>query len=84
MRWSKLSTIGYSYGVTQMQTINIKQEAHKLVDQLPDGATWEDVMYEAYVRQAVQEGIEAADRDEFASDEEVRRRFARWGVNIES
>ena len=84
MRWSKLSTIGYPYGVTQMQTINIKQEAHKLVDQLPDGATWEDVMYEAYVRQAVQEGIEAADRDEFASDEEVRRRFARWGVNIES
>ncbi|MEX2516773.1 MAG: hypothetical protein WD572_07685 [Gammaproteobacteria bacterium] len=67
-----------------MQTINIKQAAHKLVDQLPDGATWEDVMYEAYVRQAVQEGIEAADRGEFASDEEVRRRFARWDVNIES
>ncbi|MCZ6803310.1 MAG: hypothetical protein O7D86_05080 [Proteobacteria bacterium] len=67
-----------------MHVTNLKQEAHKLVDQLPDGATWEDVMYEAYVRQAVQEGIDAADRGEFASEEEVRRRFAKWGVTIES
>ena len=67
-----------------MHVTNLKQEAHKLVDQLPDGATWEDVMYEAYVRQAVQEGINAADRGEFASEEEVRRRFAKWGVGIES
>jgi predicted transcriptional regulator len=67
-----------------MHATNLKQEAHKLVDQLPDGATWEDVMYEAYVRQAVQEGIDAADRGEFASEEEVRRRFAKWGVTIES
>lgn len=67
-----------------MHVTNLKQEAHKLVDQLPDGATWEDVMYEAYVRQAVQEGIDAAERGEFASEEEVRRRFGKWGVTIES
>lgn len=67
---------------TPAQTI--RQEAHKLVDQLPENATWEDLMYEAYVRQAVQEGIEAADRGEFASEEEVRRRFAKWGVDVKS
>ncbi len=67
-----------------MQVINVKQEAHKLIDQLPENATWEDVMYEAYVRQAVLEGIEAADRGEFASKEEVRKRFAKWDVAIES
>ncbi len=67
-----------------MHAVDLKQEAHKLVDQLPENATWEDLMYEAYVRQAVQEGIEAADRGEFASEEEVRQRFAKWGVDIES
>ena len=66
-----------------MSLANLKQEAHKLVDQLPDNATWEDLIYEAYVRQSVQEGLEAADRGEFATNEEVRRRFAKWDVVIE-
>lgn len=39
-------------------------------------------MYEIYVRQAVEEGIEAANRGEFASDEEVRKRFEKWDVKI--
>ena len=67
-----------------MHVANLEQEAHKLVDQLPDNATWEDLIYEAYLRQSVHEGLEAADRGEFASTEEVRRRFAQWDVMIES
>ena len=59
-----------------MPLANLKQEAHKLIDQLPDNATREDLIYEAYVRQSVQKGLEAADRGEFATNEEVRRRFA--------
>lgn len=74
---------GEPVGVLTMHAINLKQEAHKLVDQLPENATWEDLMYEAYVRQAILEGMDAADRGEFASEEEVRRRFAKWGVKIE-
>ena len=66
-----------------MHAADLKQEAHKLIDQLPDNATWEDLIYEAYIRQSVQEGIVAADRDEFASAEEVQRRFAKWNVLIE-
>lgn len=58
-----------------------KQEAHKLVDQLPDTATWDDLIEQARFRKAVEEGIAAADRGEFASDEEVRRIFRKWGVD---
>ena len=29
-----------------MQTTNIKQEAHRLIEQLPENATWDDLMYE--------------------------------------
>jgi hypothetical protein len=36
-----------------MQTESIKQKAHQLVDKLPDSASWEDVMYQIYVRQAM-------------------------------
>ena len=40
-----------------MQIPNIKQEAHRLVEQLPDNATWDDLAYEIYVRQAIEEGL---------------------------
>jgi hypothetical protein len=33
-----------------MQTTNINQEAHRLIEQLPENATWGDSMYESYVR----------------------------------
>ena len=39
-----------------MQPTNIKQEAHRLVEKLPENATWDDLMYEIYVRQAVEAG----------------------------
>lgn len=54
---------------------HIKEEAGKLVRGLPEGATWDDLMYEIYVRQKIEEGIEAADEGRILSHEEVRRRF---------
>jgi len=62
---------------------NVKQELHRLADELPDGATWDDVMEEVRFRKAVAAGIAAADRGAFATPEELRAAFARWGVNVE-
>jgi predicted transcriptional regulator len=59
-----------------------KQEAHRLVDALPEGATWTDLIEQARFRKAVEEGIFAAERGEFASDEEVRRAFHKWAVDV--
>ena len=53
----------------------IKEEAAKLIQQLPEQATWDDVMYEIYVRQKIEEGIKAADSGNALSHEEVKRRF---------
>ncbi|MGQ0649371.1 MAG: hypothetical protein ACT4P7_17600 [Gemmatimonadaceae bacterium] len=36
---------------------NIKAEAHRLVDGLPDTANWDDLAYEVYVRQAIDAGL---------------------------
>ena len=63
---------------------NLKESLHQLADQLPDSATWKGVLYEAYVHQETEAGLEEARRGEFASDDEVKTAFAKWGVQIET
>jgi len=40
-----------------MSTLIIKDDAHKLIDKLPDNSTWDDLIYEIYVRQAIEKGL---------------------------
>ena len=54
---------------------DVKSEAHRIIDALPDGATWDDVMYRVYVRQCIEAGIEDADAGRIVDVDEVRRRF---------
>ncbi len=58
-----------------MQTDNIKEEAHRLLDKLPEHATWEDLMYRIYVRQAIEAGIKDSDAGKTVDVQEVRERF---------
>jgi predicted transcriptional regulator len=55
-----------------------KEEVRQLLDTLPEDASYEDIQYHIYVRQAIQRGIEAADRGELVEQEEVERRMAKW------
>lgn len=54
---------------------SIRSEAHRLVDQLPEGADWEDLMYEIYVRQAIEAGLADCQEGRTLSVDEVRRRL---------
>jgi predicted transcriptional regulator len=58
-----------------MQTGNIKQEAYRILDRLPDKATWDDLMYQIYVRQAIEAGIKDSDEGRTVDVKEVRKRF---------
>lgn len=58
-----------------MQNVNIKQEAYHLLEKLPDGATWDDLMYEIYVRQAIEDGLEDSKADRIIDVKEVRAKF---------
>ena len=58
-----------------MQTENIKQEAHRLLEKLPDKATWDDLMYQIYVRQTIEAGIKDSDEGRTVDVKEVRKRF---------
>jgi predicted transcriptional regulator len=39
---------------------NIKPDARRLVDSLPETATWDDLAYEVYVRQSIEAGLRDA------------------------
>lgn len=52
----------------------VKEEAHRLIDTLPE-ATWEDVMYGLYVRQAVEQGLADSEADRVIPVQEVRARL---------
>lgn len=58
-----------------MQTAGIKEQARQLLDNLPDSATWEDLIYQIYVRQAIEAGIRDSDQGRTVDVKEVRRRF---------
>ena len=58
-----------------METEGIKEQARRLLDNLPDSATWEDLMYQIYVRQAIEAGIKDSDEGKTVDVKEVRRRF---------
>jgi hypothetical protein len=37
--------------------MNVKEEAMRLIETLPDNVTWEDLLYEIYVRKSIEAGI---------------------------
>ena len=39
-----------------MATVLKKELAHKIIDGMPDGATWDDLMHEFYVRETIERG----------------------------
>lgn len=55
--------------------VNIKEEVRRLLEGLPDDASWDDVMYEIYVRKAIESGLADSDAGRTTPVEEVRKRF---------
>ena len=58
-----------------MQTESMKQEVYRILDNLPDEATWDDLMYKIYVRQTIEAGIKDSDKGRTVDVKEVRKRF---------
>ena len=63
-------------------SINLKESLHQLAEQLPDDATWDDVMEKVRFRRAVEKGMKAADEGSFVSTEDLKKTFNGWGVDV--
>ncbi len=58
-----------------MTVQNVKEEARRLVENLPEDVTWDDLMYRIYVRQAIEAGLADSDADRVVDVEDIRRSF---------
>lgn len=58
-----------------MEALKVKDEARRLVERLPEDATWDDLMHEVYVRQAVEAGLEDSRAGNVTPAEDVRARL---------
>ena len=55
-----------------MQTA--KQAAKLIIDHVSDQATWDDIMYELYVKQKIEKGLKAVDEGRVLSSEDAKRK----------
>jgi predicted transcriptional regulator len=55
-----------------------KEEVRKLLDQLPDDSSFEDIQYHIYVREKIQRGLEDLEAGRTLTEEEAEQRMARW------
>lgn len=54
---------------------SIKPDARQLVESLPESATWDDLAYEIYVRQAIERGVAEADAGRTVPHDEAMARI---------
>ena len=54
---------------------NIKEEARRLVENLSDDSTWEDLMYQIYVRESIESGLADSEAGRVTDVEDVRKEF---------
>jgi len=55
-----------------------KQDAINTINQLPDNADMDEIMYRLYVLDKVRKGQAAAERGETLTSEEVKREIDSW------
>ncbi len=57
---------------------NAKEEIRRILDTLPEDATWEDVQYSIYVRERVERGRIEAQEQKLVDQAEIEMRMERW------
>ena len=55
-----------------------KQEALKTIDQLPDDADRDEIMYRLYVLDKIRKGQEAVEQNKTLTSEQLKREIDAW------
>jgi len=58
-----------------LKVSSIREEAHRLVEKLPEDSTWDDLMHEIYVRQAIESGLADSQEGRTTEVEDVWSKF---------
>ncbi|MEE8163397.1 MAG: hypothetical protein V3T92_05225 [Anaerolineae bacterium] len=60
-----------------MRTV-VKEEVIQLIEKMPDDCTVEDILYELYLKQKVDKGLQDIKEGRVVKHEEVKQRMSRW------
>lgn len=63
------------------ESTHIKEEAHKLIESLPDDSTWEDLTRLMLERQLIEEGIADIEAGGVWTSDEIREKLGMSHVN---
>ncbi|TFG21262.1 MAG: hypothetical protein EU530_00510 [Promethearchaeota archaeon] len=55
-----------------------KETVESILKSLPDNATYEDIMYEIYVRCNIEKGLEDIEKGNVVSEEEMNKWLQKW------
>lgn len=55
-----------------------KEEVRKILDEIPDDASFEDIQYHIYVREKIDRGLKDIEEGRVLSQEEVEQRMSKW------
>lgn len=55
-----------------------KQEVQKILEHVPDSASFEDIQYHIYVREKIEKGLQEVKNGQIISQEEVEKRMSQW------
>jgi hypothetical protein len=55
-----------------------KEQVRKILDQLPDDSSFEDIQYHIYVREKIDRGFKDIEEHRTLSQDEVERRMSKW------
>jgi predicted transcriptional regulator len=64
-----------SYRRGSTMTPPLKQQAHTLVDNLPESATWDDLAYEAELRASIDRGLADSEAGRVVAVEDMMKEF---------
>ena len=58
-----------------------KEDAKKLLESIPDNASWDDIIYHFHVEKKIESALRAAEAGEVVPQEEVEQRYPAGGLD---
>jgi len=55
-----------------------KEEVRKMLNLIPEDATFEDIQYHIYVQEKIERGMKDIEEGRVLSQEEIERRMSKW------
>lgn len=58
-----------------MEKTALIKEVENMLNDLPDDANWDDLVYKIYVRQSIEQGLKASEAGRTMSHEQIKKKY---------